>query len=70
MGIYKYGLDTSSSPLDIKSLGTGIPRIVGHGFDHCMGCIICFVFYHAQCLCVTNCVNYMHGKMHIGKDEH
>ena len=44
MCIHKYGLDTSSSQLDIKSLGTRIPRIVRHGLDHCMGCIICFVF--------------------------
>ena len=44
MGIHKYGPDTSSSQLDIKSLSTRIPRNVGHGLDHCMGCIICFVF--------------------------
>ena len=44
MGIHKYGPDTSSSQLGIKSLGTRIPRTVRHGLDHCMGCIICFVF--------------------------
>ena len=44
MGIHKYGPDTSLSQLDIKSLGTRIPWNVGHGLDHCMGCIICFVF--------------------------
>ena len=44
MGIHKYGPDTSSSQLDIKSLGTQIPRIVGHGLNHYMGCIISFVF--------------------------
>ena len=44
VGIYKYGPDTSSSQLDIMSLGTRIPRTVGHGLDHCKGCIICFVF--------------------------
>ena len=43
MGIHKYGPNTSSSQLGIKSLGTQILRTVGHGFDHCMGCIICFV---------------------------
>ena len=44
MGIHKYGFDTSLSQLVIKSLGTRIPRPVGHELDHCMGCIICFVF--------------------------
>ena len=44
MGIHKYGPDTSSSQLDIKSLGTRIPKTVGHELDHCMGCIICFMF--------------------------
>ena len=44
MGIHKYGLDTSSSQLDIKCLGTQIPRTVRHGLDHYIGCIICFVF--------------------------
>ena len=43
MGIHKYGPDTSSSQLGIKSLRTQILRTVGHGLDHCMGCIICFV---------------------------
>ena len=37
MGIHKYSLDTSSSQLDIKSLGTRIPRTVGHGLDHYIG---------------------------------
>ena len=44
MGIHKYGTDNSSSQLGIKSLGTRIPRTVGHGLNHCMGLIICFVF--------------------------
>ena len=44
MGTHKYGPDTSSSQLSIKSLGTQILRIVGHGLDHCVGCTICFVF--------------------------
>ena len=44
MGIHKYGPNTSSSQLDIKSLGTQILRTVVHGLDHYMGCIICFVF--------------------------
>ena len=44
MGVHKYGPDTSSSQLDIESLGTLIPRTVGHRLDHFTGCIICFVF--------------------------
>ena len=44
MGIHKESPDTSLSKLSIKSLGTRIPRTVGHGLDLCMGCIICFVF--------------------------
>ena len=39
MGIHKYGYNTSSSQLDIKSLSTRIPRTVGHGLDHCMGAL-------------------------------
>ena len=31
MGIHKYGLDTSSSQLGIKSLGTRVPRADGYG---------------------------------------
>ena len=31
MGIHKYGLDTSSFHLDIKSLGIRIPRTFGMG---------------------------------------
>ena len=44
MGIHKYGSNTSSAYLGIKSLGTQIPRTLGHGLNHYMGCIICFVF--------------------------
>ena len=44
MFIPKYGPDTSSSQLDIKSLGTQIRRTIGHGLGHFMGCFICFVF--------------------------
>ena len=32
MGIHKYGPDTSSSQLGIKSLGTRVPRADGYGF--------------------------------------
>ena len=31
MGIHKYGPDTSSSQLGIKSLGTRVPRADGYG---------------------------------------
>ena len=31
MGIHKYGLNTSSSQLGIKSLGTQVPRADGLG---------------------------------------
>ena len=31
MGIHKYGLNTSSSQLGIKSLGTRVPRADGYG---------------------------------------
>ena len=41
MGIHKYGPDTSSSQLDIKSLGTRIPKIVGHGSRSCI--VVCCV---------------------------
>ena len=30
--------------IGINSLGTRIPRTVRHGLNHCIGCIICFVF--------------------------
>ena len=43
MGIYKYGSDTCSSQLGIKSLGTRIPRTIRHGLDHCLECIISFM---------------------------
>ena len=31
MGIHKYGPDTSSSQLGIKSLSTRVPRVGGYG---------------------------------------
>ena len=42
MGIHKYGPDTSSSQLGIKSLGTRVPRADGHGSRSCI--IVCYVF--------------------------
>ena len=48
MGIHKYGPDASSSQLDIKSLGTRIPRTVGHELYHCMGRIICCVLTYSM----------------------
>ena len=42
MGIHKYVLDTSSSQLRIKSLGTRVPRADGHGSRSCI--VVCYVF--------------------------
>ena len=42
MGIHKYGPNTSSSQLGIKSLGTRVPRANGHGFRSCI--VMCYVF--------------------------
>ena len=42
MGIHKYGPDTSSSQLGIKSLGTQVPRADGHGSISCI--VVCCVF--------------------------
>ena len=43
MGIHKYSLDTSSSQLGIKSLGTRVPRFDGHGSRSriVMCCVFC-----------------------------
>ena len=43
MGIHKYGPDTNSSQLGMKSLGTRVLRANGHGFRSCM--VVCCVFY-------------------------
>ena len=42
MGIYKYGPDTISSQLGIKSLGTRVSRVDWHGSRSCI--VVCFVF--------------------------
>ena len=42
MGIHKYGHDTNSSQLGIKSLGTRVPRVDGHGSRSCS--VVCCVF--------------------------
>ena len=42
MGIHKYGLDTSSFELGIKSLGTRVMRADGHGSRSCI--VVCYVF--------------------------
>ena len=39
MGIHKYGPDTRSSQLGIKSLGTRLPRADGHGSKSCL--VVC-----------------------------
>ena len=43
MGIHKYGPDTSSSQLGIKSLGARVPRADGMGLYHAFLCVTCFV---------------------------
>ena len=43
MSIHKYGTNTSSSRLGIKSLGTRVPRADGHGSRSCI--VVCYVFY-------------------------
>ena len=43
MGIRKYGPDTSSSQLGIKSLGIRVPRADGHGSRSYI--VVCCVFY-------------------------
>ena len=42
MGIHKYGPDTSSSQLGIKSLGTRVSRADEHGSRSCI--VLCYVF--------------------------
>ena len=42
MGIHKYGPDTSSFHLGIKSLGTRVPRADGHWVRSCI--VVCSVF--------------------------
>ena len=42
MGIHKYGLDTSSSQLGIKSQGTRVLRANGHESRSCI--VVCYVF--------------------------
>ena len=43
MGIHKYGPDTSSSQLGIKSLGTRVLRADGHGSRSSI--VVCCVFF-------------------------
>ena len=42
MGIHKYGPDTSSSQLGIKSLGTRVPRANRHRSRSCI--VMCRMF--------------------------
>ena len=42
MGIHKYGPDTSSFQLGIKSLGTRVPRADDHGVRSCI--VVCYMF--------------------------
>ena len=45
---------------------------MGMGLDHALLCVACFVLNMLRyCVIVfRNCVNYIHGRMYIGKDEH
>ena len=60
MGIHKYSPDTSSSQLSIKSLGTGVPRVDGHGPRHALLCVACFVL---NILC--DFVNNIHDGLYM-----
>ena len=55
MGIHKYGLDTSSSQLGIKSLGTRVLRDDWHASRACIVCsmivIACFVLNTLSDMC-------------------
>ena len=53
MGIHKYGPDTSSSQLGIKSLRIGVPRADGHGFRSCIVvcCVLCVACFVLNMLC-------------------
>ena len=45
---------------------------MGMGLDHALLCVACFMLNMLRyCVIVCiNCVNYIHGRMHIRKDEH
>ena len=63
MGIHKYGPDTSSSQLSIKSLGTRVLRGDGHGSRSwivvcCVLCVLCLT-------CCVICVNNIHGGLYM-----
>ena len=51
VGIHKYGPDTSSSQLGIKSLGTRVPRNMCMGLDHALLCVTCFMLNMLCDLC-------------------
>ena len=63
MGIHKYGTDTSSSQLGIKSLGTRVPRADWHGSRLCI--IVCFVFCVLCLTCCVICVNNIYGGLYM-----
>ena len=45
---------------------------MGTCLDHALLCVAFFVLnmLHYYVIVCINCVNYMHGRMYIGKDEH
>ena len=63
MGIHKYGPDTCSSHLCIKSLGKRVPRADGHGSTSCN--VVCCMFWALTCwvICVVVCMNNIHGRL-------
>ena len=61
MGIHKYGPDTSSSQLGIKSLGTRVPKADGHGSRSC----IVVVLRVLRLTCFVICVNNIRGRLYM-----
>ena len=67
MGIPKYGPNTRSCQLGIKSLGIRVLRADGHGSRSCIVvccvlrvlCLTCFV------ICMVICVNNIHGRLYM-----
>ena len=64
MGIHKYGPDTSSSQLGIKSLGTRVPRVDGHGSRSCI-VVLCVLSLTCYVICVVICTNNIHGRLYL-----
>ena len=63
MGIHKYGPDTSSSQLSIKSLGARVSRVDGHGSRSCI--VVCCVSLTCCVICVVIYMNNIHGGLYM-----